>query len=191
MLRLFIAIDLPAEVKALLQRLQAELRPRAPGIRWAEVQGTHLTLFFMGATPDERLEPVLRAMRDVAAVARPFELKTTTLGAFPKPSQPRVVWLGVEGEREALAALQAEVVDALVSLGWKREERPFAPHLTLGRAKRDATAAELGAVAGALRAIGEPPAVRFAVREIVLMRSERMPAGARYTVVAQAALAGG
>ena len=190
MLRLFIAIDLPAEVKGLLHRLQTELRPHAPAMRWADVRGTHLTLFFLGQTPDEQLEPVQQAMRGAAAGARPFRLRTATPGAFPKPDQPRVVWLGVEGELAALAALQAAVTAALVPLGFTAEARPFAPHLTLGRARRDVDPAELKAVAGALRNMPAPQAVQFEVAGIVLMRSERLPAGARYTVLADAPLGG-
>lgn len=188
MLRLFIAIDLPADLKALLSELQNQLRPRAPGVRWAEAQGTHLTLYFLGATPDQQREPVLRAMRAAAAKTRPFELSTAALGGFPKPAQPRVIWLGVDGDRDALAALQAAVTDALGPLGYAREERPFAPHLTLGRARPEAPANELAAIAGALRTMPPPSPIRFAVRHIVLMRSERLQAGARYTVLAEAPL---
>lgn len=196
MLRLFIAIDLPPAIKTLLRTLQGELRPRAPAVRWADPDGTHLTLLFLGATPEAMLEPVIGALHGVAAGAQPFELRTAALGAFPKPSQPRIVWLGVEGELAALGTLQAAVVDAVAPLGFRGEERPFAPHLTLGRAGRDVSGAELHAIASALREVRVPQAAPFTVRGIVLMssegttslpsRPERLAQGARYTVVAEA-----
>jgi 2'-5' RNA ligase len=182
-LRLFIAIDLPETVKQLLNDVQTQLRHHTKAVRWSDPQGTHLTLKFLGSTRATAVPEIVAAMEQ-AAQHQPFELQTRALGVFPKPSRPRVIWLGVAGNVAALSRLQADVERFVAPLGFPSEQRPFSPHLTLGRTLKDPTPAELASISSAIAQISVLHDVVFSIREIVLMRSDLHPQGAHYTPVA-------
>lgn len=188
--RLFIAIDLPAEVKALLRALQAQLGRETRAVRWADPDGTHLTLKFLGDVPVAQIDALIAGMEQAARTSRPLTLRTAAPGGFPNGQRPRVLWLGVAGELDELRALQAAVERTIAPLGYPTEQRPFAPHLTLGRSHKEPRPAELAEIGRALAGLAAPSPVSFGVREVVLMRSELRPGGARYTPVAHAALGG-
>lgn len=188
--RLFIAIDLPPEVKVLLRELQTQLGQHTRAARWADPNGTHLTLKFLGDVRVPLIAAVTEGMEQAARGSHPLTLHTAAPGGFPRPERPRVLWLGVAGDLDALRLLHAAVEREIAPLGFPTEQRPFAPHLTLGRSHKDPRPAELQEIGGALAQIAAPPPVTFEVREVVLMRSELRPGGARYTPVAHAALDG-
>lgn len=140
-MRMFTAIHLPDEVRAAWQEAQAELRARVSDARWTPVAQAHLTVHFLGEQPEERLEAIVAALRKSCAEAGPFELTLGQPGAFPRASRPRVVWLGLGGNRPALEALERGGRAGLASAGVALEDRPYAPHLTLAREPADARAA--------------------------------------------------
>jgi 2'-5' RNA ligase len=107
----------------------------ARDVRWVRLDGLHLTLRFLGPTPDERVGATAAAVRSVAeAAAGPIQLTLTGAGSFPRADRPRTLWIGVGGDLEALEGLAARTEAALVDAGWPAESRPFRPHLTLARA---------------------------------------------------------
>ncbi len=174
-MRLFLAIDLPAELRGELGRLQDKLRRACPGWRWTRPEGIHLTLRFLGEVAPEDDAPRRAAWRAVAAGSGPISFRVGGVGVFPAPARPRVLWVGVDAEpRERLAALADAFEEAARREGFAPETRPFRPHLTLARAARDERpAAPPDTDTGIL---GEVTA-----REVVLFRSELLPQGARYT----------
>jgi RNA 2',3'-cyclic 3'-phosphodiesterase len=186
--RLFIAIDLPLEVKALLRSLQATLKPNVSGVRWADPDGTHLTLKFLGNVKYESVDEIKRGMSRAASRIHPFELQTTTLGGFPSLQRPRVIWLGITGDMNTLQTTHAAIEQEIAPLGFPTEDRPYHPHLTLGRSVKQPTSAQLAGIGHALTNTKVPQQVGFEVRDIVLMRSELRPDGAHYTPIAHAAL---
>jgi 2'-5' RNA ligase len=133
-MRLFVAIELPGEIKKEIGRVQDELRKIGAHAAWTRPEGIHLTLKFLGEAPDAKAPEVLRALSVVRGRGT-VSLEVAGAGAFPNVKAPRVLWLGVAGESEKLAALQAAVEDAMAVLGFEREDRRFSPHLTLGRVK--------------------------------------------------------
>jgi 2'-5' RNA ligase len=189
MLRLFIAIELPVEVRSSLRAAREQLETRGRlAVRWIDPDGAHLTLKFLGATPEDQA-PIIQAELERAARSQtPFMLETGQLGAFPNLRAPRVVWLGVAGALERLRALQAGVERCIAPLGFPTEQRAFSPHLTLGRAEKDAGRSELAAVGAAVSATAPPRSVAWQVSQIALIRSELSPRGARYTTLARADL---
>ena len=189
-LRLFIAIDLPQTVKQLLHDLQTRLRQHTEALRWSDPQGTHLTLKFLGSARATLVPEIVVAMEQAAAHRQPFELQTSTLGVFPNPKRPRVAWLGVAGDVAALSGLQAAVERFVAPLGFPTEQRPFNPHLTLGRTVKDPNSTELASIAKAVAQTSVLHSVVFAVGEMALMRSELQRQGARYTPVARVPLDG-
>lgn len=132
-MRLFTGIDLPPEVLLRMERLISALRPEAL-INWSPLDNLHVTTKFIGEWPEKRLDEV----RDALSAVRPrtpFNIEIRDLGWFPHERSPRVLWAGIYGG-EPLRSLAAEIDSILESrLGMKREEREFAPHLTLARIK--------------------------------------------------------
>jgi 2'-5' RNA ligase len=182
--RLFVAIALSDAARQELAAAQARLQRLMLLVRWVEPAGAHLTLKFLGATDPVRVTAIAAALRAVAAQAAPFTLYTSAPGAFPHARRPRVLWLGLVGPLELLAALQVAVDTALAALAFPRETRPFRPHLTLGRVREGAAISDPGALAAAFAALGRRPAAPLPVAALCLMRSELQRGGAHYTPLA-------
>jgi 2'-5' RNA ligase len=134
--RAFIAVTLPAEVRVAVERVQRELKAAVRGnaVRWTPSEQVHLTLKFLGNVAADSLPDLESAVRHACADAAPFELTAGGLGAFPSEQRPRVLWVGVGGEVEALRQLEQAVARETAAWG-EREDKPFHPHLTLGRVK--------------------------------------------------------
>ena len=137
--RLFVAVPVAHDVREGVRRLMEQLAGapidvRAPGQpRWVGVGGLHVTLRFLGATPDTRLGELAEAVAAAARGVAPFRVEITGGGAFPTPQRPRVLWIGI-GEGEAqLVALSLRLNEELLRLGWPRDDRPLQAHLTLAR----------------------------------------------------------
>lgn len=130
-MRLFTAIDLPAEMMLRLERLLSALRPEAP-IHWSPLDNLHVTTKFIGQWPDARLEELHAALSAVPTRA-PFQLELRDLGWFPNARSPHTLWIGIHGEE--LHRLAREIEHTLEPLGIAREAREFSPHLTLARIK--------------------------------------------------------
>jgi 2'-5' RNA ligase len=144
-LRTFVALEIAEEMRARIASLQDELRGRAPDVRWTRPEGIHLTLRFLGSTTlaqIERLKPMLAA---AAGECPPADVGLAGLGTFPPRGAPRVLWLGLSMP-DSFLALQAACERAAAALGFPREERPFRPHLTLGRWRDRARRPELPAM---------------------------------------------
>lgn len=188
MLRLFIAIELPPEIQTALRMAQASLAGHKLAVRWVDPTGTHLTLKFLGATQPDQVAPITAALEQATRRHRPFGLATAMLGCFPNPRAARVLWLGLSGALPELAALRDDVERSIAPLGFPTEQRPFSPHLTLGRTSKDASRHDAARIGPALAATSAPAPVRWQVQHLSLMRSELGPAGARYTCLARANL---
>jgi 2'-5' RNA ligase len=184
--RLFVALEPPEPVRRRLALLAAELRRgagrAADDVRWVEPEKIHLTLQFLGAVPEERVGAIEEAVRAAAAAARPLSLEVKGAGGFPNARRPRVVWAGLAGDLEPLAALVQDLGRRLAPLGFPPEERPFSPHLTLGRARDRRGAPGLaGALAHAAQADGAP----WRAGELALVESHLSPKGPRYEAIAR------
>ena len=188
--RLFVAVELPDEIRAALAALQDELRRHVPeGLRWVRQEGIHLTLKFLGETPAERLPAIQQALEQAAGASRPHALSLGGLGTFGSGSRPQVLWIALDGDVDATSALQQQVEGGLEPLGYSRERRPFAPHLTLARVRPESARAVAAPLGGALEAV-RPPRGEMQVRELALMRSFLRPGGAVYRAVATFPLGG-
>ncbi len=154
------------------------LRPAAPEIAWVACGNLHLTLKFLGALPEARIDSVAGALTQASLDASPFEARIRGLGAFPSAGRPRVVWAGVTDGAPQMVELTRRVDRALATLGFARDERPFSPHVTLGRVRRPG---RNPALTDALESAATREFGRIAVPSASLMRSELGPRGARYT----------
>jgi 2'-5' RNA ligase len=190
-LRLFVALDPPAAVRERLAAIQADLRRGAGGaagdVRWVEVENLHLTLQFLGAVPEERADDVARAVEAAAAASRALDLHVRGAGGFPSPRRPRVLWTGLAGDLDALAALARDLGARLAPLGFPPEARELRAHLTLGRARDPRGAPRL---ASALAAAAEVDGGPWRPEDVVLFRSRLSPKGPRYEPLRRARLGG-
>jgi RNA 2',3'-cyclic 3'-phosphodiesterase len=178
--RTFIAVELPNGARAALQAHIARLSRALPRLRFQPLDSLHLTLAFLGELDDEQLAAATQATVSAAPTASRFALTVAGLGIFGPPYAPRVLWCGVGGDVAALLRLQAALADRLEAAGFPREERPFAPHLTLARFKQPLDSAALQRLTGILAtpSVAETP---FAVESLSVMKSELLRPAARYT----------
>jgi 2'-5' RNA ligase len=184
MWRTFVAVPLPAPVKAALGDLAARMRAEGLRGRWVPPENIHLTIAFLGPTDPAAVPRIGAAITEVAARCRPFDLAPAGLGVFPGRRRPRVLWVGLQGDLEALAALTRAVGGALAPLGVAPPRRGNPGHLTLARAREVFDPDALAAVYERHRGFTGPP---FHVDRIVLYRSELGAGPARYRPLVVAA----
>lgn len=132
-MRLFVAIEFPEEVLNELQRIQNELRGVAKRGRFVARANLHLTLQFLGEVSAQQVGPILQALQTGAGRRKEISLALKNIGSFGGASPYRVVWAGIEGGMADLAALQKDLAVSLASVGFPLENRPYQPHITLGR----------------------------------------------------------
>jgi len=147
--RLFVALNLPAPVREALWAATARARDLGLPVKWVRGEGLHLTLKFLGDVADEREPELAAALTRAAAGARGLALALGGFGVFPDFRRPRVVWVGITPE-PGLEILQHRVEQEFAPLGFPTEARAFRPHITLGRAARDARPAALTGLEEAL-----------------------------------------
>jgi 2'-5' RNA ligase len=180
-LRLFVALDLPAQVRDRLAAVQAEIAAEGLPLRWTRAAGVHLTLVFLGATAAQRRATVEREVAAVAAHSGPLALGAAGLGCFPDGTRPRVLWAGFGGDVEALGRLQRDLAESLRRRGFAIERRPFQPHATLARVRTPLDPGQAQRLARILDAHREGEFGAWVAREIVLMHSDLGPGGSIYT----------
>lgn len=177
-MRLFIAINFTARERQRMHRAARALREAELPVNWVDTDAIHMTLKFLGEVRPEHVPAVKSAVARVAEKTRPFSLVMSGAGAFPTMRRPRVIWLGAEASPE-LRCLKHDLEWELAPLGFEREVRAFHPHVTLGRAKKDARAGDFRHFEELVSGIeyrGE-----LNVKTVDLMESHLSSKGARYT----------
>lgn len=178
-IRSFLALDPPEEVLRGIATIQNRLRKLIQGdIRWVRPEGIHSTLKFFGDISAGDVANIASVVGMAAEKEAPFSLAIGGAGLFPDAHRPRVLWLGMNGDVERLLLFQRGIEEALFQIGFPREERPFQPHLTLGRIR---TAKGLIGLTRALEKGQEYTAGRFIASGLSLIQSELTPGGAIYT----------
>lgn len=190
-------------IEALVERLalvMGEPRPRddAPAkerlVRWVPPNQYHLTLAFLGDVPRAALAPLAARLRSAAGRSAPFDLAFRGLGAFPSTRRPNVVWLGVGTGRRPSTALAEEVRNELLAKHVPYDDRPFRPHLTLGRVRRRARrgdAANATWEAALARSPADTDSGTARIDEVALTTSRLRASGPEHTIVARARLGDG
>ncbi len=186
-IRAFIAIDMPDDVTAALNRLQQELKSLRLNVRWVRPENIHLTLKFLGDIKPADIETIGEAMADAVEGRPPFMLTLSGIGFFPGVNRPRVIWVGLGGETRHLTDLQTHLADRLAAVGFPREKRSYQAHLTLGRIRQ---AKRSGQFKPVLQQFSDWGDREFSADRIGLLRSDLKPSGAVYTVLKQVKLSG-
>jgi 2'-5' RNA ligase len=188
-IRTFIAVELPAELKQFLSRLQAELKSGCQmSIKWVNPDGIHLTLRFLGDVSPSMIEPITRAMTDAAQKTAPFKLNIQQLGAFPNLKRVQVVWVGLGGEMAEVEKLHRLLESNLYRLGFAAEQRSFKPHLTLARLGNEVSAGERQRLGELIADTTIKTDIGIKVDSISLIRSQLTPQGAIYSRLSSAEL---
>ena len=187
-IRTFIAVGLDEAVRERAVALQGRLARTGPSVKWVEPENMHITLLFLGEVDELEVLAVCRAVEKAAKPLPPFAMNLVGLGCFPTPRRPKILWVGVKEGAEELRRLHATLEAPLLEMGcYRREERDYTPHLTLGRLTQEDRAGAWGPVLTkhADWECGETP-----VREVLVMSSELRREGPVYTVLSRAKLLG-
>jgi len=182
-IRAFIAIELPEAVQQAIIKQTARLRQNISGelIRWIPVENIHLTLKFLGDVPINHLEFLKQSLIQTADSSSAFDLQIGGLGSFPNSKLPRLLWMGVLHTPPALNMLHQNIESAMDRLGYKKEDRPFSPHLTLGRVRPTISPSDSGKIRDALQSIQLGNIGITRVNSVHLIKSDLNPTGSEYT----------
>ena len=188
-LRIFIAIELPDNVKSELARLIDSLKkPRFGFVRWVNAQGIHLTLKFLGNVNPWKISDINKILESAAGACRKFSLDMSGLGFFPNSRRPRVFWIGINGDLDTLLKLQASIDAGTEKLGFPGEKRSFSPHITLARINEGSLPADLSDFVKDTENLNFEKKLHIEVAGVSLMRSELLRTGARYSKLFEASL---
>ncbi len=186
--RTFIAVDIGDAIRASTTVLQKELAKSGADATWAAPETLHVTLLFLGEVDDRELHTVCRAVQAVAAIEAPFAMRVAGVSAFPAPRRPKIVWTGITEGAETLQRLYAALEEKMLDLGcYRKEERGYTPHVTLGRVKGEADSVTMSSEIPKRMAW---EGGRTTVTEVLIFGSELTRDGPVYTVIGRAPLSG-
>ena len=172
-MRVFIAVDLPRDIRKALKDLQQALRPFAESARWVDPDSIHITLKFIGEVSETGVEEIHGAL--LGLTHEPFVITTRGVGFFPGMRSPRIFWAGLEAA--GLHELAEDIENRMARIGYEREKRPFQPHVTLARARDTRIAASLITAASEY---SQHVFGAFTVDRLFLFQSTLKPTGAVY-----------
>ncbi len=180
-IRAFVALNIPVATVRRVADFQADLKTKARKnkirVGWVPPPNMHITLKFLGNIPGESAYIIGDRFREHLAERPAFNVQLKGLGAFPGRSKPRVLWLGTHCEDDEIVKLAADVEEWLEELGFPKEQRPFHPHLTLGRVKTPKPSVDL------LEGLEQREVGRCVANEVVLYESEISKRGAEYAAL--------
>lgn len=184
--RTFIAIEMAPAAREFLAQCQDRLRQAGGDVRWVRTDIVHLTLVFLGEVAAGRLGGLEQAVRGAVAGFGPMTLQPGGAGQFPPRGRPRVVWIGIDEPSGGLVRLQKAVAEATAGFAEKVEDRPYSPHLTLGRVRGGR---DLDALSDAVAAMAGQKGPAFEARDVVIFRSDLSPQGPMHSALARVPLA--
>jgi RNA 2',3'-cyclic 3'-phosphodiesterase len=187
-IRLFLAFELPPEIREQIGEISRELRKSRLPARWVREENIHLTIVFLGSVQENVVEDLKETVGSVARGFTGFSVTLGSTGVFPGLRRPRVFWIGLRGDIERLSRLRDELQKVLRVFGIQEETRPFRAHLTLGRFKdRFNNEEELARIIDRYCDISS---TSYSLDELVLFRSDLKPSGPMYTKMASWPLTG-
>jgi 2'-5' RNA ligase len=187
LIRSFLAIELPKPILRKIEEVEGDLRSTHADVRWVSPEKIHLTLKFFGNIEESRIDLIFKSIEEPIRDALPFSVRVRGAGAFPSLKNPRVVWMGLADGKEMLISLQKQIEDRLEKIEFEPEDRPFQPHLTLGRMKSSRGKEEL---VRRMEKYTEEEFGAFQVERVVLFKSDLRPSGPIYTLLRALRLGG-
>lgn len=178
-LRLFIAIETPPEIRLQLVSICDQLRESGADVKWEPDEKLHATLKFLGSTDEGLLPEIVSIITGVCQTMTPVSVKYGGVGCFPNQRAPRIIWIGMEDLKGDMGLLQQKIETSMVPLGFKREERAFHPHVTLGRVKSEKRIGSLLRMMESITFESQP----VIIKEVALVKSELKASGSVYTIL--------
>ena len=187
MIRSFLAIELPKLILKKIEEVQRDLRSTRADVRWVNPEKIHLTLKFFGNIEESRIDPIFKSIEEPIRNTPPYSIEVKGVGAFPQLRNPRVIWIGLVNGKEILTSFQKQIETQLEKIGFQTENRPFHPHLTLGRMKSSRGREEM---VGRMEKHREEEFGDFQVERVILFKSDLKPSGPVYTLLREMKLGG-
>jgi 2'-5' RNA ligase len=180
-IRSFLAFELPPEIKSIVSHASRDMRKFPIDIRWVKVSNIHLTIVFMGNINAENLEGIHENVERVCHRYGPFDVSLKGAGVFPGRGNPRVLWIGLEGDLKRMSHFKSALHKHLSPFGIKVEKRSFRPHLTLGRFRKGPKAGPpLDELLSIYKDLSSPVC---SLGQLVMFKSDLKPDGAEYTIL--------
>jgi len=133
-MRTFIAIELPEEIKTILERIQNDLKQTHADVKWVNPENIHLTLKFLGEIDEDLIEQIRSILNGIAQKNSSFNICLSNLGVFPKLQYPRVIWIGITNDQPVIKIAE-DLEKEMIKIGLPAESRAFSSHITLGRVR--------------------------------------------------------
>jgi 2'-5' RNA ligase len=187
LIRSFLAIELPRPILRKIEEVETDLKSAHADVRWVSPEKIHLTLKFFGDIEESRIDSIFDSIKEPVRSTQPFSLKVQGVGAFRSMKSPRVIWMGLVNGSQILTSFQKEIEARLEKIGFQPEDRPFRPHLTLGRVKSSRGRNDL---VGRMEKHKEGEFGDFQVKRVILFRSDLKPSGPIYTPLGDVKLGG-
>lgn len=175
--RSFIAIAIPEPIKEQIGKLIGLFGKYNADVKWTKYENLHLTIKFLGDTPELLLPKIHESLIATVSSFKPFYIRIYGTGAFPNKKYPRVIWAGLE-HSEILTSMAQEIEYSMVHFGYQRERKKFNPHLTLGRVRSQKGIIDI------MKELEDYQNFDFGnleVSDVELMKSVLKPKGAEYT----------
>ena len=179
-LRTFIAVALTEEIRAVLEDIQGRLKPFHADVKWVEPHHIHLTLKFLGDVRPKDIPPLTETLKTALKETPPIPTELTELGAFPDLRHPRVLWVRLKDDAGRIAQLAAAIETAMGKIGYKKEQRDFKPHVTIGRVR------SLKDIAPLIKGLQEyrfPKTFPQVIADITLFKSTLTSSGPVYEIL--------
>ncbi|RPJ17189.1 MAG: RNA 2',3'-cyclic phosphodiesterase [Desulfobacteraceae bacterium] len=186
-IRAFVALKLPANTISAIKRVQEDFKRHRFPVRWVRPENVHLTIKFFGDIPKNDVTKIDAAMKSCAGDYAPLSLSAKGAGIFPGIARPRIIWAGISGETFHLLDLRNSLEKRFEEIGFKKEERPFKGHLTIGRFREKA---DTGKLLEALKKVRNFESEMFVAWNLYLYKSDLKPEGPVYTELLKVPLTG-
>jgi len=134
-MRTFIAVEIPENQKKIIWDFIGEERKTNLPVKWVAFENLHITLKFLGEIDEKELTQILPTLSSISAKTKSFTLQLENFGCFPGLRNPRILWIGVSQGGSELISLAEDLESNFVEYGFKKEDKKFHPHLTIGRIK--------------------------------------------------------
>lgn len=181
-MRVFIALEIPKEIKKEIGKIQKDLEYLGIKSRWVKPEIAHLTLAFLGSITPDKIKPIEKILSEIAGQIKPVKPFLNKVGCFPSLARARIIFLSLAGELGKLNALAIGIRKQLKKQKIYFDEKRFSPHLTLGRLKNRQNLTEIIKKVKIKR-------VKFSANLITLRESELTPKGPIYKTLKEASLA--
>lgn len=187
-MRSFIAIELPKDIRENLHAIQKQLRLTGADVKWVQPENIHLTLKFLGEINEELLNKITNILDDIGKENKAYPIRVNSLGAFPRLSSPRVVWVGIDQGNEETQKIAQGLEERIALLGIPKEDRPFSTHITIGRTKSSLNLDKLVKELNNIKEGVFQKNPEFQAGKITLFKSSLTPKGPLYEVLHEANL---